>query len=104
MRTLYFDCFSGIAGDMTIAAMLDLGLDFDYLQTEIRKLPLEGFELKAWLPVIRTTVMTVITIITMTTTNILMVMIMTTHMSTLMSTGTIRRMAISTEMRRKSLR
>src|SRR5579884_3056694 len=47
MKTLFFDCFSGIAGDMTIAAMLDLGLDFDYLKTELRKLPVEGYELKA---------------------------------------------------------
>src|SRR5262245_50686185 len=47
MKTLYFDCFSGISGDMTIGALLDLGLDFDYLKTELRKLPVEGYELKA---------------------------------------------------------
>ena len=46
MKTLYFDCFSGISGDMTIAALLDLGLDFDYLKTELQKLPVEGYELK----------------------------------------------------------
>ncbi len=46
MKTLYFDCFSGIAGDMTIGAMLDLGLDFDYLKAELKKLPVEGYELK----------------------------------------------------------
>ena len=46
MRTLYFDCFSGISGDMTIGALLDLGLDFEYLKTELRKLPVEGYELK----------------------------------------------------------
>jgi uncharacterized protein (TIGR00299 family) protein len=45
MKTLYFDCFSGISGDMTIGALLDLGLDFDYLKSELRKLPVEGYEL-----------------------------------------------------------
>src|SRR5262250_1731366 len=48
MRTLYFDCFSGISGDMTIGALLDLGLDFEYLKTELQKLPVEGYELKAF--------------------------------------------------------
>jgi pyridinium-3,5-bisthiocarboxylic acid mononucleotide nickel chelatase len=47
MKTLYFDCFSGISGDMTIGALLDLGLDFDYLKTELKKLPVEGYQLKA---------------------------------------------------------
>src|SRR3989442_10963286 len=46
MKTLYFDCFSGISGDMTIGALLDLGLDFGYLKTELGKLPVEGYELK----------------------------------------------------------
>ncbi|HET9943508.1 MAG TPA: nickel insertion protein, partial [Terriglobia bacterium] len=47
MKTLYFDCFSGISGDMTIGAMLDLGLGLDYLREELRKLPVEGYELAA---------------------------------------------------------
>src|SRR5215470_15260644 len=46
MKTLYFNCFSGISGDMTIGALLDLGLGFDYLKTELRKLPVEGYELR----------------------------------------------------------
>src|SRR5205814_6207980 len=45
MKTLYFDCFSGISGDMTIGALLDLGLDFDYLKAELKKLPVEGYDL-----------------------------------------------------------
>src|SRR6185369_8728307 len=47
MKTLYFDCFSGISGDMTIGALLDLGLDLEYLKTELAKLPVEGYQLKA---------------------------------------------------------
>ena len=27
MRVLYFDCFSGISGDMTLAALADAGAD-----------------------------------------------------------------------------
>src|SRR5579862_6750948 len=46
MKTLYFDCFSGISGDMTIGALLDLGLDFEHLKTELSKLPVEGYQLK----------------------------------------------------------
>ncbi|HET9220474.1 MAG TPA: nickel pincer cofactor biosynthesis protein LarC, partial [Terriglobia bacterium] len=47
MKTLYFDCFSGISGDMTIGALLDLGLDLEYLRAELRKLPVEGYELQS---------------------------------------------------------
>ena len=32
---------------MTIGALLDLGLDFDYLKTELKKLPVDGYELRA---------------------------------------------------------
>jgi len=44
---LYFDCFSGISGDMTIGALLDLGLELEYLNAELRKLPLTGYRLEA---------------------------------------------------------
>ncbi|WP_432366038.1 LarC family nickel insertion protein [Lacticaseibacillus paracasei] len=45
MRTLYLDAFSGISGDMFLGALLDLGLDFDQLKTELKKLPVHGYEL-----------------------------------------------------------
>ena len=46
MRIAYLDCFSGISGDMTIAAFLDAGLDFKTLSRELAKLKLKGYRLK----------------------------------------------------------
>ena len=40
MNILYFDCFAGISGDMTLGAMLDLGVPLDHLRQELAKLPL----------------------------------------------------------------
>ncbi|MBN2964199.1 nickel pincer cofactor biosynthesis protein LarC [Sulfurospirillum sp. T05] len=40
MRVLYYDCFSGISGDMHLGAMLDLGVDSHYLKEELSKLSL----------------------------------------------------------------
>ena len=45
MKTLYLDIFSGIAGDMFIGALIDLGVDTDKLERELEKLKLEGFHL-----------------------------------------------------------
>jgi len=46
MKILYFDCFSGISGDMTLAALIDLGLPRETLERELAKLGLKGYELK----------------------------------------------------------
>ena len=48
----YFDCFSGISGDMTLGALIDLGAPVDWLQNELSRLPLNGFKLMAT-PVMR---------------------------------------------------
>ena len=47
MTILYVDCFSGISGDMLLGALLDAGLPFDALRTELGKLPLAGYHLEA---------------------------------------------------------
>ncbi|KPK87946.1 MAG: hypothetical protein AMS27_00915 [Bacteroides sp. SM23_62_1] len=46
MTVLYYDCFSGISGDMNLGALIDLGVDPDHLKSELRKLNLEGFKLE----------------------------------------------------------
>jgi pyridinium-3,5-bisthiocarboxylic acid mononucleotide nickel chelatase len=45
-RILYFDCFSGISGDMTIGALLDLGIDQDLFLAELNKIHLDEFEIE----------------------------------------------------------
>ena len=45
MKTLYLEIFSGISGDMFLGAMIDLGVDFDALEAELKKLKLEGYTL-----------------------------------------------------------
>jgi len=45
-RILYFDCFSGIAGDMTLGALLDLGADRADLEKALRTLPLSDWSLE----------------------------------------------------------
>ncbi|MGH9752679.1 MAG: nickel pincer cofactor biosynthesis protein LarC [Blastocatellia bacterium] len=42
---LYLDCFAGASGDMLVGAMLDCGLDFELLRSELLKLGVEGYEL-----------------------------------------------------------
>ncbi len=41
----YFDCFSGISGDMTLGALIDLGVPVAFLKDSIRALPLKGFDI-----------------------------------------------------------
>jgi pyridinium-3,5-bisthiocarboxylic acid mononucleotide nickel chelatase len=45
MKILYLDLFSGIAGDMFLGALLDLGLDAHKLERELKKLKLDGYHL-----------------------------------------------------------
>ena len=45
---LYFDCFSGISGDMILGALLDLGLPPEHLAGELKKLNVRNFQLKSY--------------------------------------------------------
>jgi pyridinium-3,5-bisthiocarboxylic acid mononucleotide nickel chelatase len=45
-KILYYDCFSGISGDMNLGAMVDLGVPADYLRAELGKLGLPGWALR----------------------------------------------------------
>lgn len=46
MRIAYFDCFSGISGDMFVGALLDAGLKIEILEKELNKLNLSGYQLE----------------------------------------------------------
>ena len=47
MKVAYFDCPSGVSGDMILGALVDAGVSLDSLRTELAKLPLGGYRLTA---------------------------------------------------------
>ena len=47
MTLAYFDCFSGISGDMILGALVDAGVGIDVLRGELEKLNLPGYEITA---------------------------------------------------------
>lgn len=51
-RTAWFHCFSGIAGDMALGALVDAGADLDELRNLLGRLPLDGWAIEAE-PVVR---------------------------------------------------
>ena len=56
-KSLYLECRSGISGDMTVAALLDLGADREVLEKSLESLKLPGYEIaitrvKKYIPVL----------------------------------------------------
>jgi len=47
MKLAYFDCFSGISGDMTLGALVDAGCPVEYLRSELQSLQVPGWTLSA---------------------------------------------------------
>ncbi|NLG26183.1 MAG: LarC family nickel insertion protein, partial [Clostridiales bacterium] len=45
MKALYFDCFSGISGDMALGALIDLGVDAQRLVEALNTLSVGGWSL-----------------------------------------------------------
>ncbi|MBP2032346.1 uncharacterized protein (TIGR00299 family) protein [Clostridium algifaecis] len=45
MKILYYDCFSGISGDMNLGAMIDVGVDKNYLISELEKLKINEYNI-----------------------------------------------------------
>ncbi len=46
MKILYYDCFSGISGDMHLGAMIDLGVDPEHLLSQLQLLKLDEWEIR----------------------------------------------------------
>jgi hypothetical protein len=47
MKLAYFDCFSGISGDMTLGALVDAGCEIGHLRSELGVLQVPGWEISA---------------------------------------------------------
>jgi uncharacterized protein (TIGR00299 family) protein len=46
MKILYYDCFAGISGDMNLGALINLGVPAEHLVNELKKLKVEGYDIR----------------------------------------------------------
>jgi uncharacterized protein (TIGR00299 family) protein len=46
VKAVWFHCFAGIAGDMTLAALLDAGADIDEVRSLLQRLPVSGWQIE----------------------------------------------------------
>ena len=85
-RQLYLECYSGISGDMTVAALLDLGADEQILRKALASLPVTMIW-SIYMGMIIITIIITIMVITMNiATNMCMKMAVCIHMDIIMST------------------
>ena len=47
MKIAYFDCFSGISGDMCLGALVDAGVPLKHIEKELKKIPVKGYRLES---------------------------------------------------------
>src|SRR5438445_11523609 len=47
MKLLYFDCFSGISGDMVLGALVDAGWELHAIERELQLLAVSGWQMSA---------------------------------------------------------
>lgn len=47
MKIAYFDCFSGVSGDMILGALVDAGCELAAIEAELRRMPLSGWSVSA---------------------------------------------------------
>jgi len=46
VKAIYFDCYSGISGDMILGALIDADLSLEVLRNELKKLKIDGWDIK----------------------------------------------------------
>jgi pyridinium-3,5-bisthiocarboxylic acid mononucleotide nickel chelatase len=47
MKIAYFDCFSGVSGDMTLGALVDAGCNLAEMEAQLRRLPVSGWKISS---------------------------------------------------------